>query len=80
MMMMAILIIPDTCLIQHVFASACACMFVDRLYGRAELNNKRAHCIRVPARARPHQRCPAASVFSLRVLAGHYSTEVNWIR
>jgi hypothetical protein len=26
MMMIVILIIPDTCLIQHVFASACACM------------------------------------------------------
>ncbi len=26
-MMIVILIIPDTCLIQHVFASACACMF-----------------------------------------------------
>jgi hypothetical protein len=26
-MIMVILIIPDTCLIQHVFASACACMF-----------------------------------------------------
>ena len=26
-MMMVLLIIPDTCLIQHVCASACACMF-----------------------------------------------------
>ncbi len=26
-MMIVILIIPDTCLIQHVYASACACMF-----------------------------------------------------
>ncbi len=27
MMIMVLLIIPDTCLIQHVCASACACMF-----------------------------------------------------
>ncbi len=27
MMMIVILMIPDTCLIQHVCASACACMF-----------------------------------------------------
>jgi hypothetical protein len=27
MMMMVLLIIPDTCFIQHVYASACACMF-----------------------------------------------------
>ena len=49
---------------------------VDGLYRRAELN-KHPHCLRVPALARPQQRCPA--VF-LRALAGDYSTEVNWIR
>ncbi len=27
MMMMVILLIPDTCLTQHVYAKACACMF-----------------------------------------------------
>ncbi len=50
---------------------------VDGLYRRAELN-KHAHCLRVPATARPHQRCPAA--FSLRALACHYRVEVNWMR
>ncbi len=49
---------------------------VDGLYRRAELN-KHAHCIRMPALARPQQRCLTVC---LRVLAGHYSTEVNWIR
>jgi len=48
---------------------------VDGLYRRAELN-KHPHCSRVPATARPQQRCPA--VF-LRALARHYSIEVNWI-
>jgi hypothetical protein len=49
---------------------------VDGLYRRAELN-KQAHCIRVPATARPQQRCH--TVF-LPVLAGHCSAEVNSIR
>ena len=49
---------------------------VDGLYRRAELN-KHAHCIRVPALARPQQRC--LTVF-LPALARHYSTEVNRIR
>jgi hypothetical protein len=49
---------------------------VDGLYRRAELN-KHAHCSRVPAIARPQQRCPA--VF-LPARAGDYSAEVNWIR
>ncbi len=49
---------------------------VDGLYRRAELN-KHPHCLRVPALARPQQRCPA---FPLPSLAGDYSTEVNWIR
>jgi hypothetical protein len=49
---------------------------VDGLYRRAELN-KHAHCLRVPALARPLQRC--LTVF-LRALAGDYSTEVNSIR
>jgi hypothetical protein len=52
---------------------------VDGLYRRAELN-KHPHCLRVPLRARPHQRCPAAAVFSLRVLAGDYSIEANLMR
>ncbi len=46
---------------------------VDGLYRRAELN-KHAHCIRVPALAREHQRC--GTVF-LRALAGDYSIEVT---
>jgi hypothetical protein len=49
---------------------------VDGLYRRAELN-KHAHCIRVPAIARPQQRCLAVL---LPALAGDYSTEVNSIR
>jgi hypothetical protein len=52
---------------------------VDGFYRRAELN-KHAHCIRVPALARPQQRCPAAAVYSLRALERDYSIEVNWIR
>ena len=52
---------------------------VDGLYRRAELN-KHPHCIRAPATARPHQRSPTAAVSSLRALAGHYRTEVQWIR
>ncbi len=46
---------------------------VDGLYRSAELN-KHAHCIRVPALARPQQRC---SAFPLRALAGDYSIEVT---
>jgi hypothetical protein len=49
---------------------------VDRLYRRAELN-KHAHCIRVPATARPQQRCPSVC---LPVLAGHYGIEVQATR
>ncbi len=49
---------------------------VDEVYRRAELN-KHAHCLRVPAKARPHQRCLTVI---LRALAGDYSAEVNWIR
>ncbi len=49
---------------------------VDGLYRRAELN-KHAHCLRVPTRARQQQGCLA---FILPALAGHYRTEVNWIR
>ena len=49
---------------------------VDGLYRRAELN-KHPHCLRVPALARPQQRCLA--VF-LPALVGHDSTEVNWSR
>ncbi len=77
MIMMIIFLIPNTCLIQHVHARACACMFylVDGLYRRAELN-KHAHCLRVPAIARPQQRCQTVY---LPALARHYSTEVIWI-
>jgi hypothetical protein len=71
---------------RHMLDTARACermrvyvYIVDGLYRRAELN-KHAHCIRVPTTARPHQRCPAAAVFSLRVLAGHYRIEANWMR
>ncbi len=49
---------------------------VDGLYRRAELN-KHAHCLCVPALARPHKRCLTVL---LRALAGHYSTEVHSIR
>ncbi len=49
---------------------------VDGLYRRAELN-KHPHCVRLPARARPQQRCPAVS---LPALAVDCSREVNWIR
>ncbi len=49
---------------------------VDGLYRRAELN-KQAHCSRVPANARPLQRCH--TVF-LPALAGDYRTEFNSIR
>jgi hypothetical protein len=78
-MIIVILIIPDTCLIQHVFCERMRVYvyLIDGLYRRAELN-KHAHCIRVPARARPHQRCLAATC--LPALARHYSTEVNSIR
>ena len=78
MMMIVILIIADW----HMLETARVCelrvyvYLVDGLYRRAELN-KHAHCSRVSARARPLQCCP--TVF-LRVLAGDYSTEVNWIR
>jgi hypothetical protein len=67
---------------RHMLDTARACermrvyvYLVDGLYRRAELN-KHPHCLRVPALARPQQRCPA---FSLRVLAGDYSREGNWI-
>jgi hypothetical protein len=64
-------------LVQHEFASACVYVYlVDGLYRRAELN-KHAHCMRVPALARPQQRCHTSP---LPALAGDYSTEVNWIR
>ncbi len=74
---------PDNA--RHMLDTACVCerkrvyvYLVDGLYRRAELN-KHAHCSRVPATARPYQRCPAAAVH-LRVLAGDYSLEINWIR
>jgi hypothetical protein len=67
----------------HMFDIARVCegmrvyvYLVDGLYRRAELN-KHPHCLRVPERARPHQR--GLAVF-LRALAGDYSTEVNSIR
>ncbi len=46
---------------------------VDVLYRRAELN-KHPHCLRVPAIARPLQRCHTVS---LPALAGDYSREVK---
>jgi hypothetical protein len=69
---------------RHMLDTASVCermrvyvYLVDGLYRRAELN-KHPYCIRVPALARPQQRCPA--VFGiLPALAGDYSTEVNWI-
>jgi hypothetical protein len=71
-----------TCCIRHMPDTARVCErmrvyvhLVDGLYRRAELN-KHPHCLRVPALARPQQRCPAP----LPSLAGDYSTEVNWIR
>ncbi len=39
----------------------------DGLYRRAELN-KHPHCSRVPVKARPHQRCPAAFLQDSQVI------------
>jgi hypothetical protein len=50
---------------------------VDGLYRRLSELNKHPHCLRVPALARPQQRCLAVC---LPALSGHDSTEVNWIR
>jgi hypothetical protein len=76
-----LVVAKEICIYSYAYRNMYICMrvyvyLVDGLYRRAELN-KHPHCIRVPARARPQQRCPA--VF-LPALAGDYSTEVNWIR
>jgi hypothetical protein len=67
---------------RHMLDTACVCermrvyvYLVDGLYRRAELN-KHPHSHRVPARARPQQRCHTEI---LRALAGDYSIEVNSI-
>jgi hypothetical protein len=79
MMMIVILIIPDTTLIQHVYASACACMFF--LPCRRPLPTRRAQ--EAPALyPRARESSPTATLcdrISAR-LAGDYSTEINSIR
>jgi hypothetical protein len=73
----AILIIPDTCLIQHVYASACACMFTLSTASTDALSSTSMRTLSA---------CPVELAHSNTVLpitcelAGDYSLEVNWIR
>ncbi len=73
-----ILIIPDTCLIQHVYARACACMFtLSTASSDAPSSTSTRNVAACPLQLANSN---AVHLSYMPALTGHYSREVNWIR